>query len=335
MHTRSHLRNTPSFTQPSVPAASCLHLIRHFQPVTRSKLVTGSGKSQPTVTRAVAALMEAKLVRERPDLSIPNGPGRPTIPIELSVSPWAQIGVAVGTKTTYVGAYSTRGVAIQEKILDIVPAQMSADQYAETLAIAIREIAELSELPLANVGIATSGHVNSLGLVTAKNLGWEGVDLAGRIYNRISAPVTVSSAITAIAGAEQQAQNPDAPANSLIFYADDSIGAALQNLQEVVILPLDENIHGSSSLGASAVALVEQTRPKVIVLAGSAFENSEDALAVGQELRKSPHGTKDKLEIRVIPTHLDNARAAARAIAMDRLIEDPLGLAKRLVTRRR
>lgn len=102
-----------------------------------------------------------------------------------------------------------------------------------------------------------------------------------------------------------------------------------------MVLPLDENIHGASSLGAAAVALVEQARPKVLVLAGSAFENSEDALAVGQALRKSPHGTKDKLEIRVIPTHLDNARAAARAIAMDRLIEDPLGLAKRLITKRR
>lgn len=161
--------------------------------------------------------MEVKLVRERPDLSIPNGPGRPTIPIELSASPWVQIGLAVGTKTTYVGACSTRGAVIQEKILDITPSQMSADQYAETLSTTIREIAELSELPLANVGIATSGYVNDLGLVTAKNLGWEGVDLAGRIYNRISVPVAITSAITAIAGAEQQAQNPDVPANSLIF----------------------------------------------------------------------------------------------------------------------
>ncbi|MCQ9359671.1 hypothetical protein NQ007_08830 [Corynebacterium sp. 142RC1] len=37
-------------------------------------------------------------------------------------------------------------------------------------------------------------------------------------------------------------------------------------------------------------------------------------------------------EIRVIPTHLDNARAAARAVALDRLIDDPLGLAKRLAS---
>ncbi|MBG9370397.1 ROK family protein, partial [Corynebacterium diphtheriae bv. gravis] len=38
------------------------------------------------------------------------------------------------------------------------------------------------------------------------------------------------------------------------------------------------------------------------------------------------------IEIRVFPTHLDNARAAARAVALDHLIEDPLGLAKRILT---
>ncbi|MCQ9370771.1 ROK family protein, partial [Corynebacterium sp. 35RC1] len=75
MESSARLRTAPSFTRPSSPAAACLHLIRHFQPVMRSTLIEGTGRSQPTVTRAVSALIGADLVRERPDLSTPTGPG--------------------------------------------------------------------------------------------------------------------------------------------------------------------------------------------------------------------------------------------------------------------
>ncbi|OWN55324.1 hypothetical protein AY502_01805 [Corynebacterium belfantii] len=318
MPNRRTLRNTPSFTKPTSPAASCLHLIRHLQPVTRATLVNGSGKSQPTVTRAVAALMEAHLVRERPDLSIPQGPGRPTIPIELAPSPWVHIGVAVGTRATYIGAYNTRGIALREKMIEIRPASTSIDTYIDAITTAITELTTLSELPLASIGISSSGRVSPTGLVTAANLGWDRLDIVSALYKRIPVPIAVTSVITAIAGAEQQAQDPNHPSTTLIFYADDSTGAALQTPDSITTVPIDTSSEDVALLSEAAVHLVAEHAPNSIVLAGSAFSNPDDARTVGKALRSSP-------------THLDNARAAARAVALDHLIEDPLGLAKRIL----
>ncbi|MFA1417056.1 ROK family protein [Corynebacterium diphtheriae] len=330
MPNRRTLRNTLSFTKPTSPAASCLHLIRHLQPVTRATLVNGSGKSQPTVTRAVAALMEAHLVRERPDLSIPQGPGRPTIPIELAPSPWVHIGVAVGTRATYIGAYNTRGIALREKMIEIRPASTSIDTYIDAITTAITELTTLSELPLASIGISSSGRVSPTGLVTAANLGWDRLDIVSALYKHIPVPIAVTSVITAIAGAEQQAQDPNHPSTTLIFYADDSTGAALQTPDNITTVPIDTSSEDVALLSEAAVHLVAEHTPNSIVLAGSAFSNPDDARTVGKALRSSP--TNPNIEIRVFPTHLDNARAAARAVALDHLIEDPLGLAKRILT---
>ncbi|CAB0533221.1 ROK family protein [Corynebacterium diphtheriae] len=332
MPNRRTLRNTPSFTKPTSPAASCLHLIRHLQPVTRATLVNGSGKSQPTVTRAVAALMEAHLVRERLDLSIPQGPGRPTIPIELAPSPWVHIGVAVGTRATYIGAYNTRGIALREKMIEIRPASTSIDTYIDAITTAITELTTLSELPLASIGISSSGRVSPTGLVTAANLGWDRLDIVSALYKRIPVPIAVTSVITAIAGAEQQAQDPKHPSTTLIFYADDSTGAALQTTESITTVPIDTSSEDVALLSEAAVHLVAEHAPNSIVLAGSAFSNPDDARTVGKALRSSP--TNPNIEIRVFPTHLDNARAAARAVALDHLIEDPLGLAKRILASR-
>ncbi|CAB0886473.1 ROK family protein [Corynebacterium diphtheriae] len=329
MPNRRTLRNTPSFTKPTSPAASCLHLIRHLQPVTRATLVNGSGKSQPTVTRAVAALMEAHLVRERPDLSIPQGPGRPTIPIELAPSPWVHIGVAVGTRATYIGAYNTRGIALREKMIEIRPASTSIDTYIDAITTAITELTTLSELPLASIGISSSGRVSPTGLVTAANLGWDRLDIVSTLYKQIPVTIAVTSVITAIAGAEQQAQDPKHPSTTLIFYADDSTGAALETTESITTVPIDTSSEDVALLSEAAVHLVAEHAPNSIVLAGSAFSNPDDARTVGKALRSSP--TNPNIEIRVFPTHLDNARAAARAVALDHLIEDPLGLAKRIL----
>ncbi|WP_281510941.1 ROK family protein [Corynebacterium belfantii] len=332
MPNRRTLRNTPSFTKPTSPAASCLHLIRHLQPVIRVTLVNGSGKSQPTVTRAVAALMEAHLIRERPDLSIPQGPGRPTIPIELAPSPWVHIGVAVGTRATYIGAYNTRGIALREKMIEIQPASTSIDTYIDAITTAITELTTLSELPLASIGISSSGRVSPTGLVTAPNLGWNRLDIVSALYKHIPVPIAVTSVITAIAGAEQQAQDPNHPSTTLIFYADDSTGAALQTPESITTVPIDTSSENVALLSEAAMHLVAEHAPNSIVLAGSAFSNPDDTRTVGKALRSSP--TNPNIEIRVFPTHLDNARAAARAVALDHLIEDPLGLAKRILASR-
>lgn len=318
--------STPAFARPTTPAAVCMHITRLRQPVTRSTLVELSGKSQPTVTRAVTALIDAKLVRERPDLSTPSGPGRPTIPIELDQSPWVQVGIAVGTKSTYIGAYNTRGQALREQFVEVSPAHMSPSDFVGAIAPHVQALSQATNLPLASIGMATSGHVSREGLVTASNLGWERIDIGSHLRSRFSAPLTITSVITAIAGAEQQLQSPEKTNTVLLFYVDDSNGAAVLTPEGVVRLDV-ANTDSQTTLGSIAVALAKETTPSTIVLAGSAFANPKDARSVALAIKSSRN--RD-VELRVIPTHLDNARAAARAVALDRLINDPLGLSKRM-----
>ena len=74
----------PVFTRPRTPAAKCLHLVRLNPIITRSELVEATGLSQPTITRATTALLNAGLIQERTDLTQSQGRGRPTVPLEAA-----------------------------------------------------------------------------------------------------------------------------------------------------------------------------------------------------------------------------------------------------------
>lgn len=310
------------FRRPANPAASCLHLIRHLQPVSRAILISGSAKSQPTVTRAVSALMHAELVRERTDLIKSSGPGRPSVPLELAPTPWLHLGVAVGTSSVYIGAYNTRGVAVRETMLTIKASEHEPHDYFNTVINQAAELIKPTDLPAAGIGVATGGRITNQGVVTAKNLGWDHVNIAEIIAEFTRLPLTYSEVPLAIAGAEQQAQNPMNPAKVLVLYADHTRGAALSTPESVSRLPVDN----SSPLERAAAALVMATQPHILVLAGHNFEDPHAARAVAEALRN----VNATPEVRIIPTHLDNARSAARAVALDKLVYDPLVVRRQL-----
>lgn len=323
------------FTGPSNPAALCLQLIRLKQPVTRTFLVDHSPHSQPTITRAILSLISAQLVRERPDKIMPQGPGRPKIPLEMTPSPWVHVGVAIGTKSTYLGIYGTRGQLLREQFVEIAPAEHPIGTFISEIVTHISAMVSNTKLPLASVGVSTSGKVDESTLITAPNLGWDQADITQPLSKALEVPVTVASVVEAIAGAEQHTQFPPKPQpqgkkaqktrahRGLIFYVDDSIGAATHTYNSVNLLEVGKY----HSLEEAATDLAAKTTPDTIVLAGSAFENSTDAHAVGRALRASKH---PNVEIRVIPTHIDNARAAARSVALSSLLVDPVNFARSL-----
>ncbi|AZA10394.1 ROK family transcriptional regulator [Corynebacterium gerontici] len=319
MHTLARSAPVSYFARPTLPAASCLHFIRHFQPITRGELVQYTGKSQPTVTRAVAALLDAQLIRERNDLAIVQGPGRPKIPLVLAPSPFVQVGVAIGTHTTYVGAYSIRGNALQEQLVHTTAAKQSPEQFIATIADAIRHVAAATNLRLASIGVSTSGTIGRFGYVNAPNLGWRGVPLHELLSTHFDVPLSVSTAIQAIAGAELQSQTPDEPHTTLVLHSDDSIGAALADAKEVRTLEVER-----SSLLEASIQLVRSYTPSAVVLAGDTFGSKAEARLFHQSLLQE---AAQPVQVRIYPAHLENARAAARAVAMERLMHDPLELA--------
>ncbi|MFP7365211.1 winged helix-turn-helix domain-containing protein [Corynebacterium callunae] len=370
-----------SFARPSTPAAKCMHHIRLGQQLIRNELVEATGLSQPTVTRAVTALMQAGLVQERPDLTLSSGPGRPNIPLELAPSPWIHAGVAIGTKSSYIALFDTKGRTLRDTILEKSAIDLDPDTFIEHLMAGVNRLTTGIELPLVGIGVATSGKVTNAGVVTASNLGWDGVDIAGRLNYQFSVPATVASAIPAIAASELQATplpHPDQPTPvTLTFYADDSVGAAYSDDLGVQVLGPLETTGGSDldtlgmspeaalstqgflsrvsdqgiyteSLGelvkvaesndkarkllddratllahAAAVA-AQQRKPATLVLAGSAFTEDPKGRSVFAAQLKKEYDAD--IELRLIPTHRENVRAAARAVALDRLLNEPLSL---------
>lgn len=225
------------FSRPRTPAAKCLHLVRLHQLVTRSELVEATGLSQPTITRAISALIAAGLVQERNDLTRSQGRGRPTIPLELAPSPQLHAGIAVGTSTTYIGLYDTKGRTIRDADVATPVADLSEADFIEHVMAGLHRLTAGLDRPLTSVGVTTSGRVSEDGIVDAPNLGWHGTDVAARLRYQFAVPVVVSAAVPAILGSEIQASllpSPTAPTpTELALFADDSVGAAVSGTEGV------------------------------------------------------------------------------------------------------
>src|SRR5690625_7463963 len=130
----------PVFTPPQTPAARCLHLVRLNPIITRSELVETTGLSQPTITRATAALLEAGLVQERTDLTRPRGRGRPTVPLEVADSKWILAGIAIGTSRTHIALFDTMGRTLREDDIATPVARLSESDFIEHIMAGVNRL---------------------------------------------------------------------------------------------------------------------------------------------------------------------------------------------------
>ncbi|RSZ63799.1 ROK family transcriptional regulator [Corynebacterium hylobatis] len=339
------------FSRPRTPAAKCLHLVRVNQIVTRSELVEATGLSQPTITRAITALIGAGLVHERTDLTRSQGRGRPTVPLELTNHPALHAGIAVGTSTTYIGLFDTRGRTIRDAEVPTPVAELTESDFIEHVMAGLNRLTAGLERPLASVGVTTSGRVTDDGIVDAPNLGWHGVDFAGRLRYQFSVPVVVSAAVPAILGSE--IQSAGLLTGTMALFADDSIGAAVADDEGVaqIDLPLHarelttagvlgdrwssissavEDADARPLLDARACRLAQLTTevarghdPATIVVAGSAFI---DDPAAPKLFASEVRSRLPDVQLRLIPTHREVVRAIARAVALDQTLREPLAL---------
>jgi predicted NBD/HSP70 family sugar kinase len=84
------------------PAGRVLEEIRGRRVASRDQLVRSTGLSTATVGRAVTALLDAGIIREREDLVIPGTVGRPGVPVEIDPDSHVVIGVHLGARLTTV-----------------------------------------------------------------------------------------------------------------------------------------------------------------------------------------------------------------------------------------
>ena len=349
-----------AFSRPRTPAAKCLHLIRLQELTSRSDLVKATGLSQPTVTRAIAALVEAGYVCERNDLTKSNGRGRPTIPLELAETTALHAGISVGTDSTYIALFDLKGRTLRSVDLDIPVARLSEDDFIQHLMAGLNRLTAGLSHPMRTVGVTTSGLVKNFGDVYAPNLGWDGVNLGEQLREQFAVPVVVTSISSAIVGSEMQSSKELDIPSIMALFADDSIACAITGTDgvEPIEVPQGElttqgliNVIGdpgirtlrdavtdsgeraraaldarARGLGSMVAELCGLHCPSTVVVAGSAF--ADDPLARGPFAKAVRSTAQCSPELRMIRTHREVVRDIARAVALDPVLREPLSVAR-------
>lgn len=225
---------TPSLRTADAPAAVVFAVIRRRGPVARDVIATSSGLSIATVNRQVSALVEAKLLRERPDLATPGAIGRPRIPVEVNHEPYLTLGLHIGARTTSIVATDLSG-----RTLDAVETQTPNGSPATALATiadsARRYLSRWHRRRPLWVGVAVGGVVESVGgSVDHPRLGWVQAPVGPALGSALGLPVSVASHVDAMAGAElllaphQQDRGAEqrGTGSSLYVYARETVGFA-------------------------------------------------------------------------------------------------------------
>jgi predicted NBD/HSP70 family sugar kinase len=99
------------------PAAQVLELVRAGGTVHRDELAARTGLSVATVGRAVGQLVDAGLLRERPDRSRTGAVGRPGIPVEVDGDRFVSIGVHIGRRSATVALGDLTGKVVAHETL--------------------------------------------------------------------------------------------------------------------------------------------------------------------------------------------------------------------------
>jgi predicted NBD/HSP70 family sugar kinase len=237
-HNRVHpLRNrhhvvAPSLRAPEAAPSAVFAAVRQRGPVARDTIATLTGLSIATVNRQVSALLDAQLLRERPDLAVPGAIGRPRIPVEINHEPYLTLGLHIGARTTSIVASDLFG-----RTLDAVETPTPGGSQAAALAAladsARRYLGRWHRRRALWIGVASGGVVDSAGgQIDHPRLGWTQAPVGAVLGAALGVPVSVASHVDAMAGAElllgsrppRQAANDT---SSLYVYARETVGFAL------------------------------------------------------------------------------------------------------------
>lgn len=195
------------------PAARVLDQVRRGGVMMRDDLVESTELSQATVARAVATLVDAELVRLRPDMGRLGAAGRPSIPLQLDTRRHAVVGAHLGRVRTTVALSDLRGRVLESVDL-ATPADLGgfAGRLASTMAAMRR----------GGRAVVSAGLV---GAWTDLGVGREG--LGAELGAALGLDVATADHITAAAAAEHAVGATGADGTTAYVYARDTIGFAV------------------------------------------------------------------------------------------------------------
>lgn len=196
-------------------AAQVLEQVRAAGVVHRDEIAARTGLSVATVGRAVGHLVEAGVLRERPDQGRLGTVGRPGTPVEVDTRRFVTIGVHVGRRIATVALGDLTGKVVAH---DTVRRRPGADPDLDRLSRAAATL--LGGLPGREpLAAGLVGPWRELGLVP-EALGRELHELTGL-------DVRTGDHIAAVAAAEFFHRRHGTPGVTLYVYARDTLGFAV------------------------------------------------------------------------------------------------------------
>lgn len=221
---------SPTLSIPAAAGASVFAAARMRGPIARDVIARVTSLSTATVNRQVGALLDAGLLRERPDLSAPGAIGRPRIPVEVNHQPFMTLGLHIGARTTSVVATDLLGRTL-DAIETPTPQGDSATALESLAETAKRYRRRWHKRQVLWLGIAIGGLVDrSTGTVTHPRLGWSSAPVGAVMADRLGLRTSVASHVDAMAAAEVilGLRRFDTPSTTNLYvYARETVGYAL------------------------------------------------------------------------------------------------------------
>ncbi|TQM29331.1 ROK family protein [Nocardia bhagyanarayanae] len=261
-------------------------------PISRDNAARATGSSIATVNRQVSALLNAGLLRERPDLTTSGAVGRPRVPFEVDHDTYLTLGIHIGAAVTKIVAADLRGRILGG--LAIATPQTGQEFATTTVARSAKAFLQRwhRRKPLW-AGVAIGGRVDPLtGVVDHPKLEWKGAQVGAVLGDVLELPVSVAPHVEAMAGSELLLPTPEPRegqqrGSSLFFYVRETAGIAVT---------LDGRVHTPSNGPGSIAHLptgsdVECTCGRRGCLEVTVGDRALHARAVGRGIIPAYNGT--------------------------------------------
>lgn len=195
-------------------------------PVARKDLAAATGMASGTVTKLVAVLSRAGLVRQQGE-PVQEGLGRPKVPVVIDESRYAVVGVHFGYHHTITCLLSLAGNLIDEiqELARGTDAPTRIDQAAQT----VRTITARHPYKILGVGASTGGWVDATAgrVLDQPVLGWHDVTLGPALGAALGLPVHVDTHFRALAVAEHWFGAASGADNFIHLFVGNVVGAGL------------------------------------------------------------------------------------------------------------
>lgn len=189
--------------------AAVLTAIREAGAARVAELMEATGLSRPTVTAAVATLIEDGLVEETeaPAEDTPRM-GRPARVLRFRADARYVLGVDVGPHSAYCEAADLNGTIVARERRDLAGAAEPTDvlERVEALMTDVLDTAGVPVSALATVGVGTPGIVDPRrghAVRTPSMPGWDSVELGRLLEQRFHCPVLVENDVNLALVAER------------------------------------------------------------------------------------------------------------------------------------